>query len=341
MEKVQEIIKAKDEQVALIDQYEKMMTIKNDENMVLKAQLKKYEEMLERAENLHAQELEKKIEIEKKLESEKELQKKHAEDLVERVNEKRVKDLVVHWETVEIEKKSEMEKKLEIEELEKKGKMEEATRRPDVFFEERVVEERVDGQQARGSNDPEPMPAMPTRPPPPPPPPRNPTPGVPAKVEVEVFNIGTPILLGSPRQRPREVEVANVEAPWLGLGGGSAGLEVPEYKVSQDFFTHLMEQMQEYLGGDVHQTAGDIGANYFEGHLDQYRVMNKKNVYVTLTVVLMLKDAGKTTTNSATYRAFQAKILMRGLASTMMMDQRFKDMMKLLAEFLWAGNDRR
>ena len=62
--------------------------------------------------------------------------------------------------------------------------------------------------------------------------------GVPAKVEV--VNIGTPMLV-SPRQGPRKDEAAKVDEPWLGLGGGSAGLEVKERKVTQEMFTFVME----------------------------------------------------------------------------------------------------
>ena len=197
----------------------------------------------------------------------------------------------------------------------------------------------AEDEEARGSNDPPPMmKAMPSAPPPPPtrPAPRMEV-GVPARVEL--FEIGTPMMMSPRTKRPLH-DAAQAVEPWVGLGGGSAGLEVKERKVTQEMFMHMMEQMRHHLGGGFHQTSGGGGVNYFEGHLDQYRVKNAKGGDVTLTVVLMLKDAGKCTTNSATYRAYKAKILMRGLSSNMMADETFKEMMKFLADCMWAGYER-
>jgi hypothetical protein len=320
---IAEFNKAKDEQVSRCGDYEKMMEIKNEENFDLKEQMKTIQEKLKHAEMLREQEREKKMEIQKKLETEMEqLQKKHAEE----EPEKRVKDLVEHFDTGELD----MKKRLDIEkELENKRadlvamklkNIEQSTLlaaaaegNPRALKELGLpVLRAVGAEEARGSNDPPPMmkarpPAGP--PPAPPPPPARPAPrmeaGVPARVEL--FAISTPMLMSPRTKRPLH-EAAQVVEPWLGLGGGSAGLEVKERKVTQEMFTYVMEQMREHLGGGFHQTSGGDGGNYFEGHLDQYRVKNAKGGDVTLTVVMMLKDAGKCTTNSATYRAFKAKI---------------------------------
>jgi hypothetical protein len=334
---MEEFMKAKDEQVVRINEYDKMMNIKNQENLDLKEHMKTYEEKLAHAEMLREQELEKKIEIEKKLNIEKELQM-----------EKRVKKLVTQFETQDVEKKSEMEKnKLEKDlekknELEKKLELEKELERAEKIKQMFLAAAAADGptralrdvgaDEARGSNDPPPMmKAKPQRPPPPPPPARPPpmmAPGVP--IMVKNFN-------NKRDGRPRQDEPATLDLPWLGLGGGSVGLEVAEHKVTQDMFMHMLEQMQEYLGGEMHQTSGGDGGNYFEGHLDQHRVKNSKGVDVTLTVLLMLKDAGKTMTNSETYGAYKAKILMRGVSTKMMKDETFKEMMMFLARAMWAG----
>lgn len=155
-----------------------------------------------------------------------------------------------------------------------------------------------------------------------------------------MYQIGTPMTVMTPVMTPRQHEDdrATIDAPWLGLGGGSAGLEVAEALVTEEIFTHMMMQMEEYLEGRAAFHRRVSGDDYFEGHIDQTRVVNKKGTHVTLTVILMKASSGKCQTSSVVYKKYENKILIRGLSTQMMEDRTFKQMMKYLASFMWIGS---
>ena len=122
---------------------------------------------------------------------------------------------------------------------------------------------------------------------------------------------GPPSMLQMPQPLP---------LPWVDCTGGHIGLELWSNQVHSNNFEALVECMLFYFPGRVRMS------HDFQAYLDQYRLRNARNMFVTFTVGMMV-ETGNVKTKNAIYAQMRAKIFMRGVGDTVKEDMIFRRML--------------